>query len=103
MRTHRRLAAAALVTATALALSAAGTAVADTNKSEQSSALSGPTAAVLSPAPAHSDSDQANGQLMDKADTTNWSLVDYAGSAKKEPKKKGQKKGGLLGGVLLGL
>ncbi|MFF9899219.1 hypothetical protein [Streptomyces longispororuber] len=63
----------------ALAASTAGTAVADTNKSEQSSALSGPSAAPLSPATGPSGNTQANGQVMDKAGTANWALLDYVG------------------------
>ncbi|MFF9899218.1 hypothetical protein [Streptomyces longispororuber] len=73
-----RLAATVLVTAV-LAASAAGTATADTNKSEQTSALSGPTAPVLSPGTGPSDNVQGNRQLMDKANATNWSLIDYVG------------------------
>ncbi|MEU2565048.1 hypothetical protein ABZ626_37840 [Streptomyces longispororuber] len=80
MPASRRIAATALLSATVLALPAAGTAAADTNKSEQKSALSGPTAALLSPATGPSDNRQANGQLMDKAHATNWSLIDYAGT-----------------------
>ncbi|MEU2562312.1 hypothetical protein ABZ626_23690 [Streptomyces longispororuber] len=65
--------------AAALTLAAASTAAADTNKSEQTSALSGPTAPVLSPATGPSDNVQGNRQLMDKAHATNWSLIDYTG------------------------
>ncbi|WP_282792656.1 hypothetical protein [Streptomyces sp. CC224B] len=79
MRTPRRFAATTLLAATALAVPTAGTAVADTNKSEQTSALSGPTAPVLSPAAGPSDNAQGNQQLMDKANASNWSLIDYVG------------------------
>ncbi|WP_282793221.1 hypothetical protein [Streptomyces sp. CC224B] len=63
--------------ATALMLSAAGTAAADTNKSEQTSAISGPTAPILSPGTGPGDNMQANSQAMIKRNTTNWSLIDY--------------------------
>ncbi|MEU2565049.1 hypothetical protein ABZ626_37845 [Streptomyces longispororuber] len=78
--------AALTLTAAALMLATAGTAAADTNKSEQTSALSGPTAPVLSPAAGPSDNAQSNRQLMDKANATNWSLIDYAGSGKPKPR-----------------
>ncbi|MFF9896830.1 hypothetical protein [Streptomyces longispororuber] len=83
MPASRRITATALLSATVLALPAVGTAAADTNKSEQTSALSGPTAALLSPATDPSDNTQANRQIMDKAHTTNWTLVDYAGSIRR--------------------
>ncbi|MFF9900468.1 hypothetical protein [Streptomyces longispororuber] len=63
--------------ATALTLAAAGTAAADTNKSEQTSAINGPTAPVLSPGTGPGDNAQANQQAMIKRNTTNWSAVDY--------------------------
>ncbi|MFF9901542.1 hypothetical protein [Streptomyces longispororuber] len=89
MPAPRRIAATALLSATVLALPAAGTAAADTNKSEQASALSGPTAALLSPTSGSSDNRQANGQVMDKANASNWSLIDYAGNARPgKPTKK---------------
>ncbi|MEV4443397.1 hypothetical protein AB0K09_31260 [Streptomyces sp. NPDC049577] len=84
MPVPRRIAATALLSATVLALPAAGTATADTNKSEQTSALSGPLAPVLSPAGARFDSGQANGQVMDKANASNWSLIDYVGTRRKD-------------------
>ncbi|WP_282793222.1 hypothetical protein [Streptomyces sp. CC224B] len=76
--TSLRVAATVLVTA-ALAASAAGTAAADTNKSEQTSALSGPTAPILSPGTGPSDNTQGNRQVMDKSNATNWALLDYVG------------------------
>ncbi|MEU2558151.1 hypothetical protein ABZ626_02210 [Streptomyces longispororuber] len=77
------------LTATAVVLAASGTATADTNKSEQASAVSGPLAAVLSPATAPSDNAQGNRQVMDKAHAANWSLIDYAGNARPgKPSKK---------------
>ncbi|MFF9896829.1 hypothetical protein [Streptomyces longispororuber] len=69
---------AVLLTA-ALIASTAGTATADTSKSEQTSTLGGALAPVLSPATGPSDNRQANSQLMDKAHTTNWALLDYVG------------------------
>ncbi|MEU2558150.1 hypothetical protein ABZ626_02205 [Streptomyces longispororuber] len=63
--------------ASALMLAAAGTASADTNKSEQTSAINGPTAPILSPGTGPGDNTQANQQAMIKRHTTNWSLIDY--------------------------
>ncbi|MEU2558152.1 hypothetical protein ABZ626_02215 [Streptomyces longispororuber] len=77
MPAPRRIAATALLSATVLVLPAAGTATADTNKSEQTSTLTGPTAPILSSATGPSDNAQGNGQVMDKAHTSNWSLIDY--------------------------
>ncbi|WP_037650442.1 hypothetical protein [Streptomyces flavidovirens] len=70
----------ALLATGAFLLAAAGTAVADTNKSQQTSSVSGPVAAVLSPASARPDNGQASRQLTDKAYTANWSLTDYFGA-----------------------
>ncbi|WP_282792263.1 hypothetical protein [Streptomyces sp. CC224B] len=64
----------------ALVLATAGTATADTNRSQQGSDISGPVAAVLSPAPAHPDNAQTSRQITDKANTTNWSVIDYLGN-----------------------
>ncbi|GGZ29459.1 hypothetical protein [Streptomyces poonensis] len=72
-----------LATGIALAVAVGGTAVADTNKSQQTSSISGPTAALLSPAAAHPDSSQANRQTTHKADTTNWAVIDYFGNSKR--------------------
>ncbi|GHE43909.1 hypothetical protein GCM10018785_11860 [Streptomyces longispororuber] len=66
----------ALVTG-ALALAAAGTATADTNKNQQTSSISGPTAPILSPGTGPGDNVQNSGQAMIKRHTTNWSVVDY--------------------------
>ncbi|MEU2562313.1 hypothetical protein ABZ626_23695 [Streptomyces longispororuber] len=76
MKTSARVLTLAIAT-TALALAAAGTAAADTNKSEQTSAINGPTAPILSPGTGPGDNAQANQQAMIKRNTTNWSLVDY--------------------------
>ncbi|MFF9901544.1 hypothetical protein [Streptomyces longispororuber] len=76
MKTSARVLTLAIAT-TALALAAAGTAAADTNKSEQTSAISGPTAPILSPGTGPGDNAQANQQAMIKRNTTNWSAVDY--------------------------
>ncbi|GGM23370.1 hypothetical protein GCM10010129_79720 [Streptomyces fumigatiscleroticus] len=61
----------------ALALAAAGTASADTNKSEQTSNISGPTAALLSPNAGPGDNHQSSEQAMIKRHTHNWSVIDY--------------------------
>ncbi|GGM23381.1 hypothetical protein GCM10010129_79730 [Streptomyces fumigatiscleroticus] len=71
--------AALLVTTVTVALAAAGTAASDTNKSQQTSNISGPTAALLSPAAAHPDNGQTSRQAMDKAHTSNWAVIDYFG------------------------
>ncbi|CAL9304085.1 hypothetical protein [Streptomyces sp. SudanB182_2057] len=63
-----------------LALATAGSAVADTNKSQQSFNSSGSTAPLLSPAtPSRPDNGQSSQQTLDKADTTNWAVIDYVG------------------------
>ncbi|GGZ42646.1 hypothetical protein [Streptomyces poonensis] len=61
----------------ALAAAAAGTAAADTNKSQQTSNISGPTAPVLSPGTGPGDNHQSSQQAMIKRHTTNWSVIDY--------------------------
>ncbi|GHE69335.1 hypothetical protein GCM10018785_42350 [Streptomyces longispororuber] len=61
----------------ALALATAGSAAADTNKSQQTSSISGPTAALLTPGAARPDNGQASQQTTDKTHTTNWALIDY--------------------------
>ncbi|GGY95811.1 hypothetical protein [Streptomyces poonensis] len=63
----------------ALGLAATGIASADTNKSQQASNVSGPTAPVLSPAAARPDDGQGSRQTMDKAHSTNWAVLDYLG------------------------
>ncbi|GHE43921.1 hypothetical protein GCM10018785_11870 [Streptomyces longispororuber] len=84
MRTHTRITATTLLTA-ALALAAAGTAAADTNKNQQTSSISGPTLPLLSPNGGHHhghpDNGQNSQQLTDKAHTTNWAVLDYVGAA----------------------
>ncbi|MEU2563045.1 hypothetical protein ABZ626_27425 [Streptomyces longispororuber] len=77
----------------ALVLATAGTATADTNRSQQGSDISGPVAAVLSPASAHADNAQTSRQITDKADTTNWSVIDYLGN------RRGAAGGGAAGGA----
>ncbi|WP_189856082.1 hypothetical protein [Streptomyces poonensis] len=66
----------ALVT-TALALAATGSATADTNKSQQTSNISGSTAPVLSPGTGPGDNHQSSEQAMIKRHTSNWSVIDY--------------------------
>ncbi|WP_028815353.1 hypothetical protein [Streptomyces flavidovirens] len=61
----------------ALVLAAAGTASADTNKNEQTSNISGPTAPILSPGSGPGNNQQNSQQAMIKHHTTNWSLIDY--------------------------
>ncbi|WP_190134759.1 hypothetical protein [Streptomyces longispororuber] len=79
MRTLTRPAALLAVTS-ALALGTTGSAAADTNKSQQTSSISGATAPLLAHAVApRPDSGQSSQQSMDKAHTTNWTVIDYAG------------------------
>ncbi|WP_030573494.1 hypothetical protein [Streptomyces aureocirculatus] len=66
----------ALTTGT-LALAAVGTAAADTNKNQQTSNISGPTAPILSPGTGPGDNRQSSQQAMIKRNTTNWSAIDY--------------------------
>ncbi|GHE69329.1 hypothetical protein GCM10018785_42340 [Streptomyces longispororuber] len=61
----------------ALVLTAAGTAAADTNKSQQTSNISGPVAALLSPGAGPGDNHQSSEQNMFKRHTSNWSVIDY--------------------------
>ncbi|GGZ30442.1 hypothetical protein [Streptomyces poonensis] len=63
--------------AAAIALAAVGTASADTNKSQQTSNISGPTAPVLSPGTGPGDNHQSSQQAMIKRHTSNWSVIDY--------------------------
>ncbi|GGZ42651.1 hypothetical protein [Streptomyces poonensis] len=70
---------ATVLLATTTVLAVAGAASADTNKSQQTSTLSGPATPLLSPAAARPDSGQASRQHMDKAHTSNWAVVDYLG------------------------
>ncbi|WP_033328648.1 hypothetical protein [Streptomyces yerevanensis] len=72
--------AALLAVGGALALAAAGTAAADTVKTRQTSDISGPTAALLSPASARPDNAQTSHQTTEKTDTTNSSVIDYFGA-----------------------
>jgi hypothetical protein len=65
--------------AAGLALAAASTASADTNKSDQKSTISGPIANLMSPNVGPRDSRQANGQTMTKTNTSNFSIIDYFG------------------------
>ncbi|WP_157839213.1 hypothetical protein [Streptomyces flavidovirens] len=68
-----------LATGIALTVVTELTAVADTNKSQQTSNDSGPTAPLLSPDGARPESGQTNRQTMKKDHSTNWSLIDYFG------------------------
>ncbi|CAL9304053.1 hypothetical protein [Streptomyces sp. SudanB182_2057] len=65
------------LTTGALALTAVGTATADTNKNQQTSNISGPTAPVLSPGTGPGNNWQNSQQAMIKRHTTNWSVIDY--------------------------
>ncbi|WP_282792655.1 hypothetical protein [Streptomyces sp. CC224B] len=76
-KTTARVLTLALTATAAVALTCVGTATADTNKSEQTSAINGPTAPILSPGTGPGDNMQANQQAMIKRNTTNWSLIDY--------------------------
>ncbi|MGW0316060.1 hypothetical protein [Streptomyces flavidovirens] len=89
-----------LLTVTALTLAGTGSAVADTNKSQQDSAISGPTAPVLSPDASRPDNAQHSRQNTDKAHTTNWSVIDYAGN-KKPPRKLRKKNKEVLLGLVV--
>ncbi|GGY95805.1 hypothetical protein [Streptomyces poonensis] len=68
-----------LVVVGALAAATAGAAAADTNKSQQTSNISGPIIPLLSPAGARPDNGQTSRQFSDKAYTTNWAVLDYFG------------------------
>ncbi|WP_030573492.1 hypothetical protein [Streptomyces aureocirculatus] len=84
MRTHTRITAAALLSAAA-ALAATGIANADTNKSQQTSNISGPTLPLLSPngghRHGHPDNGQSSQQVTDKSNTINWAVLDYVGTS----------------------